>query len=249
MYYHAKVVFAELGEEEYYHYWINYTKEELFTDVLGPFLRGQIIQCHSNDQVTLINLGSARYLNIFRTERVLDDSQAEQFEKGQSVGEKECTEEILGEIRFDKATEHAKSLLEKLMLPPKKQMFVIIKLNDELLDSAYEGVIRPLGEEFGYHVVRIDEIENSNIITDQVLELIAESELVLADLTGSRPNCYFETGVALATGRELILTIKKGENPHFDLSVNRFIQWKTEGELRTKLRKRLEAISARRKIK
>jgi len=31
----------------------------------------------------------------------------------------------------------------------------------------------------------------------------------LADLIGSRPNCYFETGVAVAIGGELILTIKK----------------------------------------
>ena len=35
--------------------------------------------------------------------------------------------------------------------------------------------------------------------------------VVLADLTGERPNCYFEAGYAHALGKQLILTIRKGE--------------------------------------
>lgn len=131
------------------------------------------------------------------------------------------------------------------MLPPKRQVFVIMKLGDEYLDSAYKGVIRPLGEEFGYRVIRVDDIEDSGLITDQILENIVESELVLADLTGARPNCYYETGIAHSTGRELILTIKYDEEPHFDLYTHRFILWKTENDLRVKLRKRLESIKRR----
>lgn len=80
------------------------------------------------------------------------------------------------------------------------------------------------------------------MITNQIIEHIAESELILADLTGARPNCYYETGVAYALGKELILTIKKGERAHFDLSVYRFIEWKTEHELRLKLREGFNSV-------
>jgi len=174
----------------------------------------------------------------------LKEPQKKEFKNTRSIGT-ECTHELIKEIRFDKATQQAKSLMEKLMLPPKHQIFVIMKLKNEELDSVYKGVIRPLGEEFGYHMLRIDEIEDSGMITAQIIESIAESEIVLSELTGERPNCYYETGVAYATGRELILTIKEGEKTHFDLAVHRFIKWRTENHLRTQLRQRLKAIQAK----
>ena len=247
MYYHAIVILEESVSEDSHqntHFWVNRSKEELLNEVLIPYLKGQVVKCCYYGDVALLNLNRACYLQIFRTRKMLNDTQIEKYEQNKPVGKK-CTEQILAEIRFDKAAEHAKSLLEKLMLPPKRQMFVIMKLGDEYLDSAYKGVIRPLGEEFGYRVIRVDDIEDSGLITDQILEHIAESELILADLTGARPNCYYETGIAHATGRELILTIKYDEKPHFDLYTHRFILWKTENDLRTKLRKRIESIKKR----
>lgn len=238
MYYHCIVLLA--GGR--YHKWGNYTKENLITNVLGPFLSGQIVQV--SEGLGLLNLATANYFRIFKTKKHLDDSQFKGFEPEKVVGT-ECTLELIKEIRFDKATMQAKSLMEKLMLPPKHQIFVIMKFDDEHLDSAYRGVIRPLGEEFGYRVLRVDDIEDSGMITAQIIESIAESEIVLADLTSARPNCYYETGVAYATGRELILTIKGKEKVHFDLSVHRFIRWKTEYSLRTQLRQRLKAIQTK----
>lgn len=245
MYYHCVAHMFGGG----YHEWMNRTKEDMITEILGPYLRGQVVQVQwtvtkpTGD--ALFNFGSANYIRIFRTDKSLDDSQRKEFQEKQTIGT-ECTVEVIREIRFDKATMQAKSLMEKLMLPPKHQIFVIMKFDDEYLDSAYKGVIRPLGEELGYHVLRIDDIEDSGMITAQIIESIAESEIVLADLTGARPNCYYETGVAYATGRELVLTAREEEEVHFDLSVHRFIRWKTEHDLRTQLRQRLKAIQTTR---
>lgn len=248
MYYHCIALFpTALGVRS--HIWWNMTKEQVITNVLGAFLRGQIVQVHVKGkeegitELALLNFRTVTYLRIFKTEKSLDAPQIEEFDKKSHIGT-DCTSELIGEIRFDKATVQARSLMERLMLPPKHQMFVIMRFDDPHLDSAYKGVIRPLGEDFGYNVLRIDDIEDSGMITAQILESIAESELVLADLTGARPNCYYETGVAYATGRELILTVREGEEVHFDLSVYRFIRWKTEHDLRTKLRERLEAIKS-----
>ena len=124
---------------------------------------------------------------------------------------------------------------------PLRPAFVIMKFDDELLDSAYEGVIRPLLEEFGYDPQRIDEIQDSGKISDQILMSIRDAELIVADLTGERPNCYYEVGYAHALDKAMIFTMKKGEKIHFDLSHHRVIIWTTEASLRKQLRKRLGA--------
>jgi nucleoside 2-deoxyribosyltransferase len=191
-----------------------------------------------------LNLGAATYLKIYKTRNVLTGPELASFKKRNKIGI-ECTDEIVREIRFDEASEQTKSLMEKLLQPQKNQIFVIMKMGDSRLDSAYQNVIKPLGEEFGYKVLRVDEIQDSGMINKQILESIVESEIVLADLTGGRPNCYYETGVAHATGKELVLIITKGEKKHFDLAGNRFIEWSTENSLRAKLRRRFVAIQAR----
>jgi nucleoside 2-deoxyribosyltransferase len=104
---------------------------------------------------------------------------------------------------------------------------------------------QPTLEKFKYSVVRIDKVQDSGRIAEQILNQIARSEIVLADLTGERPNCYYEAGYAHALGKEIILTVKRGGKVHFDLASNRFILWGTEEESRKELTKRLEAIQQR----
>ena len=74
---------------------------------------------------------------------------------------------------------------------------------------------------------------------------VAGSRFVLTDLSGERPNCYYDAGYAHALNKELILTIRKGEAIHFDLAAHRFIQWETEAELREALNHRLRALRER----
>lgn len=123
-----------------------------------------------------------------------------------------------------------------------RQAFIVMKLRDKALDQAYELAIKPVLSEFGIKALRIDQVEDSGTITDQILREIERSEFVLADLTGERPNCYFEAGYAHALGKEMILTIKSGETIHFDMAARRFIVWDTEIDLRDALRQRLSAL-------
>ena len=134
------------------------------------------------------------------------------------------------------------SLLQKSLKEPKNQVFIISKFGDKIIDSAYEGVIKPLFEKYKINVVRVDKIQDSGKIDDQILSSIAESKYVLADLSSSRPNCYYETGFAHALGKTIILTIRKDESIHFDLAGYRFIQWETESELREELSKRIKHL-------
>jgi nucleoside 2-deoxyribosyltransferase len=129
-----------------------------------------------------------------------------------------------------------------------RQVFVIMKFGDPRLDSMYHLVIKPLAEEFGLSALRIDEVKDSGMVTDQILKHIEKSAIILADLTGERPNCYYETGYAHALGRDLILTIQRESAIHFDLAGYRFIQWSTEKELMDALRPRFAAIMEKHRL-
>ena len=138
-----------------------------------------------------------------------------------------------------------KALAKRLSL--QRQVFIVMRFEDEFLNSAYKGVIQPVVEEFNYRPLRIDEIQDSGVISDQILKEIARSEIVIADLSGGRPNCYYEAGFAHALEKKIIFTIRKGETVHFDLSGYRFIVWSTEQELREQLQKRLQYLCRTRK--
>lgn len=153
-----------------------------------------------------------------------------------------ATDEFVKEFRILAATDSTRSLIERALRPTANQMFVIMKIGQEDLDSAYEGVIAPLGEEFGYQVIRIDKIRDSGDINQQILNNIAQSRLILADLSGERPNCYYEAGFAHALGKEMIFAAQKRYKVHFDLAAYRFILWTTEADYRRELKERLASI-------
>ena len=148
-------------------------------------------------------------------------------------------------MKASSSSPESRSILQQSVSKPLKQIFVIMKFADKHLDSAYAGVIKPLGEEFRYKVLRVDEIRDSGQIAAQVLENISRSELVLAELSGERPNCYYEAGYAHTLGRQLIFCIRQSEDVHFDLAGYRFIRWETEGDLRRMLREHLESYTSK----
>ena len=120
-----------------------------------------------------------------------------------------------------------------------------MKFGDVDLDSAYQGAIKAVAEkEFKFRVLRIDEVRDAGKIADQVLDNISRSEIVLAELSGERPNCYYEAGFAHALGKKMVFCTRRGEEIHFDLKGYRFIQWRTEEELRQELRKFLESYTS-----
>lgn len=213
--------------------------------VVVPFVNGQVIRMKTREGLKLFNMKSANLLKLYKTEELIkatEDKSIIDCMKEDAFQQNDCTDELLGEIQGRNADKGLNSLIQKALLPPKPQIFVVMKFGDELLDSAYAGAYKTVAAEFSLQCIRIDEVENSGKITDQMLEQIAESKYVVCDLTGARPNCYYETGFAHALGKDVILLANKKEKIHFDLAGHRFIQWSTEEDLRKKLRERLTAL-------
>lgn len=240
MKYHAKLDYADRS-----HLWWNHSKEELTKLLVVPFINGQVVLINQDSKERLLNMKNVTLLTIYKTEEWLVDADGKSIEeqiREDKFTENECTPEILNEIQIDSSFEPSTSLLEKAFQPPKPQVFIIMQFGDEILDSAYEGAYKMVIEKFNLKCIRIDEIQDSGKITDQMLEKIAESKYIIADLTGSKPNCYYECGFAHALGKKMILSIHKDDSVHFDLAGYRFIQWKTEAELRRKLKKRMQTL-------
>ena len=116
--------------------------------------------------------------------------------------------------------------------------FVLIPFDQEF-DPVYEDFIKPVLQEAGLVVSRADNIESQQNILKDVMGGIGHGDLIIADLTYSNPNVYYELGVAHASKKPTIHLTQSLEDVPFDLRSYRLIEYDTHfskiGEARTKL--------------
>jgi hypothetical protein len=126
------------------------------------------------------------------------------------------------------------------------QGFIVMPIGDDSdLHRVYE-VIKEVSSTFDINAIRIDEVQTSGKITDEILEEIQQSRYFFVDLTNSRPNVYYELGYIHGLqndNRNIILMAKKGTVAHFDIRDMRIIYYKSIDQLRKRLIQRLESIN------
>ena len=123
-----------------------------------------------------------------------------------------------------------------------RQAFVAMWFSPET-DVAYRDGIEPALSATGFEPRRIDLVEHTRKIDDEIIAEIRRSRFVVADFTGHRGGVYFEAGFALGLGKPVIWTCQKDDLPktHFDTRQYNHIDWTTPEELKTRLVNRIRA--------
>ncbi len=96
-----------------------------------------------------------------------------------------------------------------------KQCFVAMWFAEEMND-VYENAIKKAieyieeGESSArFEAIKIDDVEHTNDINDEIIAQIRRSRFMVCDLTGYRGGVYFEAGFAYGLGLEVIYTCRE----------------------------------------
>jgi hypothetical protein len=127
-------------------------------------------------------------------------------------------------------------LLEGLERP---RAFAVRLLNKKQQDYAdvqdfFDIVVQPIIEgELGYKMTVVDgrQAYDEPLIDQEIFAKLHRSRLVLADITGMRPNCLLELGYALGRGLPTVLMAKEGSSYPFDIHAFAGLQWNTCGSV------------------
>ena len=133
-----------------------------------------------------------------------------------------------------------------------KECFVICPIGEadsdtrEHSDLTFNYIIKPVVEEFGYSPNRADMVKESGMITTQIIDKIIKSPLVIADLTDSNPNVFYELAIRHVVKKPYIQMIKSNQQIPFDISGMRTILFDTDlrqaDNAKKELRKHIESI-------
>ncbi len=89
-------------------------------------------------------------------------------------------------------------------------------------DALLHHVLRPISKDF-LEIVRADEVDDPGTITTDIVQRLYSNDLVIADLTGSNPNVFYEVGLRHSFNKPMVHLLQEGEKPPFDLAGERII--------------------------
>lgn len=148
----------------------------------------------------------------------------------------------------------------------KSLAFVIMQIGNPELDKIYEDIFKPAIEATGLNPKRIDQDNSGRLLKKEITDYIENAEIIVADITNERPNCYLEIGYAMGLDKyeNLIFTVREDHYPesknyvkggpkiHFDVSGYDLLFWSPEEledfktKLTDKINRRLVTISPKR---
>lgn len=85
-------------------------------------------------------------------------------------------------------------------------------------DLILGSLLEPAVAELGLTAVRADKIDKPGIITGQVIEHIARAALVIADLSSTNPNVFYELALRQAARKPVVQICRVGDPLPFDVN-------------------------------
>lgn len=107
-----------------------------------------------------------------------------------------------------------------------KRAFVLMPFSQDFND-VYDFLIKTPLENAGYSVSRADDLLNQSNILQDIISGIANCDLIIADLSKSNPNVYYEVGLAHAMRKKVVLITQNLDEIPFDLRSYRIIVYST----------------------
>lgn len=136
-----------------------------------------------------------------------------------------------------------------------KEAFIIMQIGNSELDKVCRDSIIPALKSVGLNPRRVDKHNSGGLLKSEIIKFIESAEIIVADLTNERPNCYLEVGYAMGMNKfqNLILTARDNHNQdnpkhviggpkiHFDLRGYDILFWDIDNlkEFQEELRKRI----------
>jgi len=135
------------------------------------------------------------------------------------------------------ASQRASTMLDLLRALEPPHAFAVRLLNPSHPDfsdveSFFTEVAQPVMEgEFGYKLLVVDGAQpfDRARMDQEIFDKLHRSSMILADITGARPNCFIELGYALGRCLPTMLTVKEGATHPFDIVSLAGLHWKTTG--------------------
>lgn len=121
------------------------------------------------------------------------------------------------------------------------EAFIVMEFDNPVMDNLYKYGIKEVVEAAGFEPRRVDDYEFRGRITDQILQGILTSQIVIAECSAANKNVFFEIGYALGNKREVVFLVDEAKNIPFDLKDFRFIiHHGSIDTLRAQLKSRLD---------
>ena len=126
-----------------------------------------------------------------------------------------------------------------------RSAFVVMQFTSPF-DELFEDVIRPVCSEIEIDAYRASDIYRPGVILQDIIQGLAESDVIVAEVTPSNANVFYELGYAHALSKPVILLAERDTPLPFDVSGYRVIFYENairgKGSLETELRRHLSSI-------
>lgn len=100
--------------------------------------------------------------------------------------------------------------------------FVIMQFS-EPFDSLFKEVVVPICKKAGFDAFRVDDVFGPGIILQDIIQALIASDVIIAEISTSNPNVFYELGYAHALEKPTILLANRDSLLPFDISGYRVI--------------------------
>ncbi len=120
--------------------------------------------------------------------------------------------------------------------------FVLMPFDPEF-NHIYSELIKPALEDAGFDARRADDTLDQQNILRTIIHNIDVADLVVAELTTSKPNVFYELGIAHGLRKPVVLLAQDLDEVPFDLRSYNIVTYSTRFDEVHKLKDRLKAIA------